>query len=118
MTDSLPFAAVNEATLSVRFSDSPPARSVEVACVVDQTDFGDVVGVEILDLRHQLSGGQVDAPQASSRVRWSYDSEIDAFYVRVTDGRSQVQTTIRGKIRLDASQRVVLLEVPVPPAVR
>jgi hypothetical protein len=48
--------------------------------VVDQNDFGDVTGVEILDFRRQLTGGVVDAPAASGRVRWSYDSEVDAFY--------------------------------------
>jgi uncharacterized protein YuzE len=112
----LPSAEASGQTLYVRFLDSPATSSVEVACVIDQTHFGDVIGVEILDLRRQLSGGVVGGPRASGRVRWSYDSEIDAFYVHVMEGNSQVQTSATGKVSLDTDQRVVLMEIPVPPA--
>lgn len=118
MSGPLPSATVNEDVLSVRFLGSAVARTTEVACVVDQTDFGEVVGVEILGLRRQLSGGLVDAPRASGEVRWSYDAEIDAFYLHVAEGRGQVQTAVTGKASLDSAQRLVLLEAPVPPAVR
>jgi hypothetical protein len=116
MSTSLPSAELNGTTLFVRFLDSPTASSVEVACVIDQTDFGDVIGVEILDLRRQLSGGVVDGPRSSGRVRWSYDREIDAFYVHVLEGNSLVQTPATSKVSLDAAQRVVLMEIPIPPA--
>src|SRR2546421_10646171 len=116
MSNSLPSARMNNSILCVHFLDSPVARSVEVASVVDQNDFGDVTGVEILDLRRQLTGGVVDAPAASGRVRWSYDSEVDAFYVHVMEGRSQVQTSVTSEVSLDAAERVVSMKIPVPPA--
>lgn len=115
MSFDLPAAFQSGELLSIRFLDSVVSESVEVACVVDQTDFGDVIGVEILDLRRQ-SGGLVEAPRASGSVRWSYDAEIDAFYVHVMEGRSQVQTSVTGKISLNSAQRVVMLEVQVPQA--
>ena len=116
MCEGLPIAALSDETLTIRFLDAEVSRSVEVSCVIDQTDFGDVMGVEILGFRRQLSGGVVDAPRACGRVRWSYDSEDDAFYVHVGEGPMQAQTSVTGKISLDHTQRVVLLEVPVPPA--
>lgn len=118
MSGSLPSMSSNGVTISIQFSDSATFRSVEVDCVIDQTDFGDVIGVEIIGLHRQLSGGLIDAPRTSGGVRWSYDNEIDSFYVHVMEGRSQVQTRVTGKVSLDASQRVVLLEVPVPRAAR
>jgi hypothetical protein len=118
VSEDFPSVAFGDGTLAIRFQEAVVSRSVEVACVIDQTDFGDVIGVEILSFRHQLSGGMVEAPHASSRARWSYDDEIDAFYVHLMKGRSQFQTPVAGKVGLDAAQRVVLLEVPVPPAAR
>jgi uncharacterized protein YuzE len=118
MSHSFPSVEVSEGNLSISFLDSTPSRSVEVSCVVDLTDFGDVIGVEVLDWRHQLSGGLLDAPRASGQVRWSYDEEIDALYVHVMDGRSQTQLPATAKVSLDSRQRVVCLEVPVPSATR
>jgi hypothetical protein len=92
-------------------------KRVEVACVLDPTDFGEVIGVEVLDLRRQFSGAVVEAPRSSGQVGWSYDSEVDAFYVRVAEGSGQVQTSATGTIGLDSIQRVALLEVPIPPTV-
>jgi len=82
--------------------------------VIDQTDFGDVVAIEILAFRDQLDGGFLESPQ-SVAVRWSYDAEVDAVWVLVMQGRSQVQTSVVATVGLDAAQRVVRLEAPVPP---
>lgn len=79
MSEDLPSAAVHDGILTVRFLDAVVTRSVEAACVVDQTDFGDVIGVEILGYRRQLSGGAIEAPRAPGSVRWSYEDEMDAF---------------------------------------
>jgi uncharacterized protein YuzE len=112
-----PSASLSEETLAVRFSDSLVSRSVEVACVVDQTDFGDVIGVEILDFRRQLTGGMIEGLRSAGQIKWSYDPEMDALYVHLTDGRSQVQVSVIGRISLDSSQRVVLLEAAIPAAI-
>lgn len=116
MSNHFPSASLSEEALSIRFRESPVVQSVEVACVIDQTDLGDVIGVEILGFRRQLSGGMIDAPRSAGQVRWSYDHEMDALYVYVTEGRSQVQTAVAGRISLDSAQRVVLLEAPIPTA--
>lgn len=115
MSNYFPSVSLSEEAVAIRFLDSPVSDSIEVACVIDQTDFGDVIGVEILDFRRQLRGGMIEAHPSADRVKWSYDQEMDAFYVHLTDGRSQVQTAVTGGVRLDSAQRVVLLEVPLPP---
>jgi hypothetical protein len=100
--------------LSICFGDSAVERSADVTCMVDLNDFGDMIGVEVLDWRRQLSGGRLDAPSAFGQVRWSYDDEIDAFYVQIMDGRGQVQRRAKGVAGIDGDQRVVRLDVPVP----
>lgn len=115
MSRELPFADVQSGTLVIRFLDAAVARSVQVECVIDQTDFGDVVGIEILPFRAQLTGGRLEGPQSAGAVRWSYDAEDDALWVHVMKGRSQHQTSIVATVGLDVAQRVVRLEAPVPP---
>lgn len=50
MTEFQPFADLREGILHIQILDTDPARSFEVRCVLDLTDFGEVVGVEVLDL--------------------------------------------------------------------
>jgi hypothetical protein len=114
MSLEFPFADVQSGTIVIRFLDAAVSRSVQIECVIDQTDFGDVVGIEILAFR-QMTGGLLEGPRSAGAVRWAYDEEVDAFYVRVMKGRSQVQRSIIGTVGLDAAQRVVRLEAPVPP---
>ena len=114
MTHFVPRVATGNGMLSIQFADSDIARSTNVDCVLDLTYLGDVVGVEILDLRRQLSGGRVEALSAGGQIQWSYDDEIDAFYVQILEDRAQVQRSATGKAHLDSGNRVVRLEVPVP----
>ncbi len=113
MSGFVPFTSTHAGVLSIRFAEPEGIRAIDVDCVVDLTDFGDVVGVEILDLRRQLSDGIIEGSPAGSKIRWSYDDEIDAFYVRLTDGQSQVQRGATGRAHLDSARRVVQLDVPV-----
>jgi hypothetical protein len=112
MSEFVPSAGIENGVLSIRFRDSDVDRSVDLDCVVDLTDFDDVVGVEILDLRRQLSGGIVEPSPTTGRIRWSYDDEMDAFYVHLTDGRGQVQRSVTCKAHLDPEMRFVQLDVP------
>lgn len=114
MSLDFPSIALRGGTLVIRFQEGEVSRSVQVICVIDQTDFGDVLGIEVLDFRRQISGGFLEGARSASVVRWSYDEEADAFYAHVIDGRSQIQTSIIGTVGLNAAHRVVLLEAPVP----
>jgi uncharacterized protein YuzE len=99
--------------LHVRLLEADPVRSLEVSCVVDATDFGEVVGVEMLDVGRQLAGGIVDPASFRGGVGWSYDAEVDALYVHVADGRGQVQRGSTVRAQLDSTGRLVQLDVPL-----
>ena len=114
MTEPLPSATIAGGTVSIRFFDSTPSLSVQVTCTVDLTDFGDVIGIEVLGWRQQVSGGLLDAPAAHGQVRWSYDKEMDALYIHLMDGRGQVQRSAIGNVSLDSNGRVVRLQIPIP----
>jgi uncharacterized protein YuzE len=108
-----PSAVVSAGVLTLKLATASGAREVGFDCVIDQTDLGDVVGIEILDLRQQLAGGQAPASQPHGFPRWSYDQEIDALYVRVADGRAQVQKAGSGIAYLDPEGYLSVLEVRV-----
>lgn len=110
----LPSAVIAGGILVLHFSESSPSRSADVTCTLDLTDFGDVVGIEVLDWQRQ-SGGVVDGPSACGNVRWSYDYEIDALYIHVMSGRSQIQRAVTARAGLDTDGHVVRLDIPIPP---
>ena len=49
MNETLPRVVIAGSVMAVRFSDSDVALSMDIVSVVDYTDFGDVVGIEILE---------------------------------------------------------------------
>jgi hypothetical protein len=119
MNGLFPRVEITEGMMAIYFMAADTAQSYVVTCVMDYTDFGDLVGIEILDWHKQLSGGRIDAPSASEYPRWSYDDEIDALYIRTSDARGQNQQRTTASVDLDASQRVVALQLALPsPATR
>lgn len=113
MTGFRPSAVVSDGVLTLKLATASGVREVDFDCVIDQTDLGHVVGIEILDLRQQIAGGQAPAPPSDGYPRWSYDAEIDAFYVRVADGRAQVQKAGSGIAYLDGKGQLSVLEVGI-----
>lgn len=68
--------------------------------------------VEILDFRRQL-GAPVPSPFTSSDVpRWSYDEEMDAYYIRVREGTAGAQRSVVGTADLHEAGRVARLKIP------
>lgn len=113
MSAFCPWAAIEKGILRVRLLGSDPMRSLDIDCVLDLTDFDEVVGIEVLDLTRQLAGGTVAPPGQASSIRWSYDAEMDALYLHVADGRGQAQRSSRARGQLDAGGRLVELNIPL-----
>ena len=105
-----PSVAPDDGLLTVTLLAGPVAREASFEGVIDKTDFGDIVGIEILDLRHQLSGATAPPSSMSGLPRWSYDDEIDAFYIRIADGAGQVQSVATDMAQIDAEGRLTRLE--------
>jgi hypothetical protein len=114
MNGLFPRIDISDCMMAIYFMAADAAQSYVVACVMDYTDFGDLVGIEVLDWRKQLSGGRIDGPSTSEYPRWSYDDEIDALYIRTSDARGQNQQRATASVDLDASQRVVALQIALP----
>jgi uncharacterized protein YuzE len=110
-----PSVTPDEGLLTVTLLAGSAATEMPFEGVIDQTDFGDVVGIEILDLRHQLSGATVPPTPLDGFLRWSYDGEIDAFYIRISDGAAQRQNVTTGTARVDAQGQLTTLELWVGP---
>lgn len=116
MTEFRPHAELEGSVLHVQILGADPVRSLDVRCVVDLTDFGEVVGVEVLDLRTQLEGGAIAPPRSTGEISWSYDADIDALYIHVAHGAGQVQQSALARTQLDSAGRVVDMSIPVPRA--
>lgn len=108
--------SVENGLLTVVLVAGEASRRVEFDGVLDQAALGEIVGVEILGLRSQVGGGEVPAAPLGGLPRWSYDDEIDAFYVRLAEETAPIQKPVAGTAILDTSGRLTSLEVPVLPS--
>jgi len=106
-----PRVRVSDGVLIVDLVPASPARRISFECVVDRTDFGDVVGIEILDFRPQLCGGTSPASPNIDVPRWSYDEEIDAFYITLLNTTAAVERSTIGVAVLDTAKQVISLEI-------
>jgi hypothetical protein len=111
MTRPAPSAIVNDGTLLMVLGMTHGPRRVDFDGVLDQGDLGDIVGLEILDFRAQLGDAAVPDPSPSTFPRWSYDDEIDAFYVRIADAAAPMQRPIVGTATFDGDNRLASIEV-------
>jgi uncharacterized protein YuzE len=67
------------------------SRLVKAECVVDRDDYGEVMGIEVLDVGLAAGfPGNLQVPECSLEpvAKVAYDAEADALYVRLRDGRS------------------------------
>ena len=109
-----PSAFLQDGVLHVVVLDRGPTRTIDVRCVLDQTDFGDVVGVELLDLARQIEGGAIDPAPCTGGLSWSYDAEIDALYVHVAKGPGQIQRSSIASVHIGPMGKVVGLSIALP----
>lgn len=110
----MPFVAsceVADGLFHVRMAESSAATELPAECVVDRTGMGEIVGIEILDFRRQLGGATVSPGSDSGALHWSYDPEMDAFYVRCAREHAPVQIKTTCVALLDPERRVVELIV-------
>lgn len=108
-----PRVSISDGVLVITLSSAAGLRALPFEGVVARVHFGEPVGVEILDLKGQL-GGTVTLPaQRDNTLRWSYDEEIDALYVRLSGHGSHGQRRVQGIARLDGWGVLVSLQIPM-----
>jgi len=113
VTEFRPFFEIRDNVLHLHILSSDATNSSQLRCVLDLTDLGQVIGVEVLDLTAQLDGGVIAPSRSSGEIQWSYDAEIDALYIHVASGRGQVQRSVVANAELDDAGRIVEISVPL-----
>jgi hypothetical protein len=94
----------------ILFKESEATRTVPFEGVWDLNGLGEIVGVEVLDFRRQIGVKPPPPDPVAKLPRWSYDEEIDAFYVRLRNDNAPRQETRKGLALLDREGAVVALE--------
>lgn len=108
---------LSDDAVEVRFREAAgELRTVELGVVLDFNADGEVVGLEILHLKFEVGEEclrylQEDLPTTGSGIRYSYDHECDAFYLRLSGGRSTVQRAAVGKVVVDDAGGIICLQV-------
>jgi hypothetical protein len=114
MDNPTPRVQLGDGFMLILLSSAAGLRAVSFECVVNRAHFGDPVGLEILDLKAQLgSSVRLPSQRRESMLRWSYDEEIDALYVRLSGHGSHGQRRVTGTARLDAWGCLVALQIPI-----
>lgn len=106
-------ASRSHGVLTVQFAPSNGPNESSLQCILDMNDFGDILGIEVLDWQKQ-AGGPIGQSPAQGPARWTYDDEVDALYVRLEHGSARIQTKTAASARRDERGLVVALEVQVP----
>jgi hypothetical protein len=113
MDNPAPRVQICDGQLVIHLSNAVGLRVVPFDCMLDRACFGDPVGVEILDLKGQLGAAVTLPTQRDNVLRWSYDEEIDALYVRLSGHGSHGQRRVTGTARLDGWGCLVSLQIPM-----
>jgi uncharacterized protein YuzE len=74
--------------------------------VLDFGQWGEIIGVEILNLVFQAGKGCLgiisrSVPTKSEGLRYAYDEASDSFYLRFRTGSSFKQKSVQGSVFLD-----------------
>jgi uncharacterized protein YuzE len=114
MSKFKPFITANDNALIVTVGEGFNDRRENFKGVIDKTALGNIVGIEILDFQKQIS---VTLPlfqnDHQNFPQWSYDNDIDAFYLRIADGPAPVQVNVVGWADLGQDRSLIALEVPI-----
>ncbi|HEY2785955.1 MAG TPA: DUF2283 domain-containing protein [Fimbriiglobus sp.] len=112
---SYPNIATTVNSLMVEFAPNPShAKDLSLKMVLDYGESGEVIGVEILNLAFEAGNNclgiiQSAVPIQGDDLKFSYDEECDAFYLRLRSGRSLQQKVVQGNACLDNDSRIVSL---------
>ena len=109
---NLPTVVTGAGVLRVLLRLGEVSRSMACEAVLDTDDFGTLLGVEVLAFAAQL--GTVPPPTPpTGPVTWSYDAEMDAFYLRLSPGTAPMQRKATARGLFDDRNQFVGLEVPL-----
>jgi hypothetical protein len=102
---------IDRGLLQVWFSGGRSVNRPSFDCLLNVTDAGEFVGVEIPDCRRQLEDVSFPAARADGAFQWSYDAERDIFSVHLGRPGGLVQKDSTGRARVDGQGSILHLQV-------
>ena len=115
--EQYPRICIEKPELVVQFAPIPTdSVSKTVEMVLDFNQFQEVIGIEIISLFHIAGKKCLDwiretVATTGDGVKYSYDSDCDAFYLVLTKDRSFDQGVIEGEAILDKEDRILAFRV-------
>jgi uncharacterized protein YuzE len=79
--------------------------------VLDIDRFGEVIGIEIMDLVAHAGEHCLQVIQ-NSNTSYSYNEDADAFYLRLNEGASLDQKVVDGKLLVDKGGQIIGFRAP------
>jgi len=110
-----PRISKKDRSLVVEFVPGEKQRSERsLKMVLDFGEFGEIVGIEVINLVLQAGKNCLGIINQSVRtdggeLKCSYDEEADSFYLRLKAGRSIDQKAVQGSMVLDNNGHILAL---------
>lgn len=83
--------------------------------VLDFNQFRDIIGIEIINLKFEVGERSLIQIEKNMRVedsiRYSYDEDSDAFYMKLADGPSSDQEAVLGELIINQEGEIVEFRV-------
>lgn len=94
------------------------AKEAIIPVVVDRDSFGELMGVEIINVLLTAGSNSLDLirqvlPAAGAIPRYGFDDVTDSFYLHLKEGRSATQESVRAAVDFDANGRIIAIDIPV-----
>jgi len=89
----------------------------KVEFILDYNQFRDIIGIEIINLQLEAGTSCLNrikeniSSNASSKIRYSYDDDSDAFYLQLADESSMDQESVLGKLTLNSEGEIIRFDV-------
>jgi uncharacterized protein YuzE len=101
----------------IEFANLAPEeiRTVGVEFVLDFNKWGDLIGIEVINLKYHTGSEVLDgfkdmASSSNASALLTYEEASDAFYIKLSEERSTDQRVVNGCLVLDSYGRLVKLE--------
>lgn len=87
-------------------------KNFNIDLILDLNQFGDVVGIEIINLKLEagtlcLNQIQKTISTMGENIRYSYDDENDCFYLQLSNEPSFYQKAIEGLLVLNNDEEII-----------
>ena len=114
MMTSFPSINFNESSVTITFfplGTDGTTRFIDF--VLDFDQFGQLIGIEIINLKFYCGEVRLKLIEQSieknaGKLRYTYDVECDAFYLRLNEGTSTNQKAVEGTVNLNGNEIVSL----------